>query len=355
MAIQIPNYMPNRSDHQSSNSISERVARLKFSLDPEYILNHLGFSITKKTSKELRCACKIHGGSNASSFRVNLESKTWYCYSSRCHETYGNDFIALYRAVNSCSFMTALEELERLVGTTNISSAQFITFKQKQEQNAFVAQSNTETFIPSYVTEAKLKLFKPLRSNLFVGDGFTKETLDEFEVAGGFVDEDSIIRDIIPIRNDKGVLVAYSLRDTRKNVVYERKYKLTPGFNKDHVLYNLHRCKDILKSRPVIVVEGFKSVWKLHSLGITNVVACMGSALTPGQASLLFTYANKVVLFLDNDMAGAIGLGSSFRLLKNKIDVVAEWITEVDPITNKGLDPAELTDERLMYYVGGYK
>lgn len=343
-----------RSAQIPSLDIRYRVDAVNQLLNPEFVILQLGFTISKSSPKELRCACKIHGGDNTSSFRVNLKTKTWSCYSHKCHSQYGTDFIALYRSVYNCGFMEALTSLEDMVGVNTINSSQLVLFRQNKEKEKFIASCSSHSCsIPSYVDENKLNLYKPFRSKLFSSERFSNEVLDEFSIAGGFVDEQGIIRDIIPIYNSDDKLVAYSLRDIRPEV-NDSKYKLTPGFDKDNVLYNLNRCKDILQTKPVIIVEGFKSVWRLHSLGIKNVVACMGSCLTSGQAALLYRYAKEVVLFFDNDIAGAIGIGQSYDLLKHKIKINVEWITEVNPITGKGLDPADLSEDRILYYLGNY-
>lgn len=333
----------------------ERIDTVKQIIDPLYLLEQLGFTIESESSKEIRCACIIHGGDNTTSFRVNRDLNTWVCFSHKCHELYGNDLFGLVRSVNKCSFMQALEYLEELTGSKNINKEKLILFRQEREKKEFIRQdSKLKKDRPSIVNESRLNYYKPYRSSFFITGGFAEETLDYFEVAGGYSDSEGLTRDIIPIRDDKGELVAYSLRDIRTDVEYHKKYKLTPGFDKDTVLYNLYNIKNILEDKPLVVVEGFKSVWRLHALGIKNVVACMGSGVTMGQVNLLCTYAQKgVVLFFDNDYAGASAIGRSHELLKNKMKVYVEIITEVDE-NEQGLDPADLTDEEIFYYLKDY-
>lgn len=338
-----------------NSSFRDRIDTINQIVDIGFLVEHLGFKISRETPKELRAGCKIHGGDNTTAFRVNKELKTWVCFTHKCHEKYGNDLVGLIRSLNSCGFMEALEYLENFTGSKHISRDKLVKYRQAKERKEFIKLNGaTQTERPSFVDPIKLKYYKPYRSSLFLDDGFKEETLDYFEIAGGYTDSDGIIRDIIPIHDDKNALVAYSLRDIRRNVNSDQKYKLTPGFDKDSVLYNLNRIKDNVGDRPLIIVEGFKSVWRLHELGIKNVVACMGSGITTGQAKLLFTYAlNGVVFFFDNDYAGASAIGRSFDLLKDKMKMYVEIITEVDE-EGKGLDPAELTDEQIIYYLKNY-
>ena len=333
----------------------DRIDTVKQMIDPGYLVEHLGFKLTRETSKEVRSACSIHGGDNTTAFRLNKEKKTWVCFTHKCHEKYGNDLFGLVRSVNGCTFMEALEFLEDFGGCKTVSKDKLIKYRHKKEREDFVRlNSDARQERPSIVDPVKLKYYKPYRSSFFSELGFKEETLDYFEIAGGYADCDGLIRDIIPIHDDKDTLAAYSLRDTRKNVSSDQKYKLTPGFDKNLVLYNLNRIKDIAGATPIIIVEGFKSVWRLYELGIKNVVACMGSGITSGQADLLFTYAHAgVVFFFDNDLAGATAIGRSYDLLKNKMRVQAEIITELGD-KGEGLDPADLTEEQIFYYLNNY-
>lgn len=339
----------------NNQGFKDRIAAVKDLVDPVYLMEELGFKITNETMKELRASCLIHGGDNTTAFRVNKELKTWTCFTHKCHELYGNDMIGLIRSVNGCGFIEALNYLEDMTGSRSVTKAKLFEFKRKRERQAFIKQ-NTDSCQekPSVVDDVKLKYYKPFRSALFNDEGFSDTTLDVFEVAGGYTDCDGVVRDIIPIRDDRGVLVAYSLRDIRPHANTDRKYKLTSGFDKDAVLYNLYRAKEYSKDKPLILVEGFKGVWRLYDYGIFNVVACMGSGITTGQANLLFTHANKgVVTFYDNDYAGAQAIGRTYELLKGKLNVRAEMITETD-VNGDGLDPADLTEEQIYYYLSDY-
>lgn len=59
-----------------------------------------------------------------------------------------------------------------------------------------------------------------------------------------------------------------------------------------------------LKSKEVLVVEGYMDVVSLHQKTYTNAVAILGTALTPTQAHLLKLLNRTIILCLDNDTAG---------------------------------------------------
>ena len=54
----------------------------------------------------------------------------------------------------------------------------------------------------------------------------------------------------------------------------------------------------------LIICEGYMDVIALHQAGFTNTVACLGTALTSQQASLIKRYVPEVVLSYDSDEAG---------------------------------------------------
>ncbi len=54
----------------------------------------------------------------------------------------------------------------------------------------------------------------------------------------------------------------------------------------------------------MVIVEGYMDVIAAHQFGFTNVVACMGTALTPEQLRQLQRYTDNFVLALDADAAG---------------------------------------------------
>ncbi len=80
----------------------------------------------------------------------------------------------------------------------------------------------------------------------------------------------------------------------------------TPLFDKSRTLYPLDRAKAaIRKSGIAVIVEGYTDALMAHQAGFDNVVASLGTALTPGQVALLTRYAaKKIVLAYDVDPAG---------------------------------------------------
>jgi len=79
----------------------------------------------------------------------------------------------------------------------------------------------------------------------------------------------------------------------------------TPLFDKSRSLYLIDRAKgSIRRSGQAVIVEGYTDALMAHQAGFDNVVASLGTALTPGQVALLTRYAKRIALAYDVDPAG---------------------------------------------------
>jgi len=337
---------------ESKEERRAKIEQLKEAVDAEQLLTALGFEIYKRSSKEIRCTCKLHGGDNKSAFRMDRVTKNWICFSHGCHEEIGFDVISLVKHVLNLSFTNAIKYLENMAGTNIHDESAYVEFKRANERRKFIDRMVDNRQVPAaLLTEDYLGYFKKFRSNYFEQEkngGFPKEVLDLFEIGGGYIDKYGFQRDVIPIRNTDGVLKAYSCRDTTGKADEDFKYLLTKDFDKDKVLYNLHRAKNFVgESKTLIVVEGFKSVWKLYMAGYKNAVACMGRKITSGQQSLLYTYAFNVVLLFDMDDAGVTGTRKALEEMRGKINMKPLFLPYEDG------DPADLPIMELQQIIGG--
>ena len=79
----------------------------------------------------------------------------------------------------------------------------------------------------------------------------------------------------------------------------------TPLFDKSRTLYLIDKAKGpIRKTGQAVIVEGYTDALMAHQAGFDNVVASLGTALTPGQVALLTRYAKRIALAYDVDAAG---------------------------------------------------
>lgn len=115
-------------------------------------------------------------------------------------------------------------------------------------------------------------------------------------------------------------------------------------FKKGNLLYNYHRALSHAREKhQIIVVEGFMDVIRLYTIGIKNVVATMGTAITKEHANLLMKLSKNIVLCFDGDKAGEKATISALDALE-KIGITPKIIrleNDLDPddyIIEKGSD-----------------
>ncbi|MEA3560483.1 MAG: DNA primase [Candidatus Omnitrophota bacterium] len=78
-----------------------------------------------------------------------------------------------------------------------------------------------------------------------------------------------------------------------------------PLFNKGRCLYGLNTAKESLRGKEhLIIVEGYMDLITLYRMGVRNVIAALGTALTSEHARLLKRYVPTAVMVYDADQAG---------------------------------------------------
>ena len=87
-------------------------------------------------------------------------------------------------------------------------------------------------------------------------------------------------------------------------------------FDKSRNLYGLNRARSTRKPY-FLLCEGYMDVISLHQAGFTNAVASLGTALTPGHASLIKRYVKEVYLTYDSDEAGTKAALRAIPILKD--------------------------------------
>ncbi|MGJ0504713.1 MAG: DNA primase [Methylocystis sp.] len=114
----------------------------------------------------------------------------------------------------------------------------------------------------------------------------------------------------------------------------------TPLFHKGATLYNLHNArKSAHETGAVIAVEGYVDVIALTAAGFPNVVAPLGTALTPEQCALLWRLAEEPILCFDGDKAG---LKAAFRAVDTALPLIGPGRSLRFVLLPDGQDPDEL-------------
>jgi DNA primase len=196
------------------------------------------------------------------------------------------------------------------------------------------------------IFQAQLPLCDYIYSRKFDDDilsffeiGFSPQGIDEPWAAKR---KDFAGRIVFPVRDTRGNLVGWSGRlatDDKVLIKRDNKWMHKLDFDKGFTLFNYNNALDFVRqSKELILVEGPWDVARLWSYGICNVVAVMGSSLTPEQLSIAVSSAIKIKVFLDDDGAGKSGARRICEQLKRYVDVYT--VESID-----GKDPDELTFE----------
>ncbi|WP_308558727.1 DNA primase [uncultured Porphyromonas sp.] len=158
-------------------------------------------------------------------------------------------------------------------------------------------------------------------------------------------------RVIFPIYNVGGRVVGFGGRTMRK-VDKIAKYINSPEsiiYDKSRELYGLYQAKRaIAKLDQSIIVEGYLDVIAMHQVGIENVVATSGTALTENQIQLLRRFSRNVLVLFDGDEAGVKAALRSIDML------LAEGMQIKLLVLPDGEDPDEFVSKRSRTEVEEY-
>lgn len=147
----------------------------------------------------------------------------------------------------------------------------------------------------------------------------------------------------IPLHDHRGKLIGFAGRQITGDFAKYINPPASDWYDKSKVLYNLHRAITPIKAanKEVYLVEGYLDVIGLHNIGIENVVASCGTALTISQAQLLRRYADCVYVFYDGDRAGR-------KATLKAIDILIRCNFNVSVINMDFLDPDDFAKKMQL-------
>ena len=312
---------------------NEFLQRLKDTLYITDVIQSYGVDIKKKGSKYWAC-CPFHN-ERTPSFSISLEEGFYYCFG--CHVS--GDMITFVEKMESMSFTDAVEKLANMAHM-EIPEESYSEEEKKEaafkEQLYKVAQLAGEYFhnclLKTQMGKAGLAYFTKRH--------LSRETIEKFKLGFAPPEWDRLYRDFIerkhvrsdvliqsglvgvknnrhydvfrnrcmfPIMDLRGKVVAFGGRvlNSQDSLAKYLNSPETPIFNKRRLLFPIYQAlPEIRKKRQAIMVEGYMDAISLHTHGIQNAVASLGTAFTIEQARLLKRYADEVVFSYDMDSAG---------------------------------------------------
>jgi len=304
-----------------------------------------------KTSTGFKACCPLPGHKEKTpSFNVDARKNLYFCYG--CQR--GGDVFKFLEEVEGLSFMEALKELaESLsielpkIGAKDVKASKE---QKSKRESGMEALTRSGAYFAYVLKEEKTPGAKEALKYLLNDRGLSQEEIEELHLGfapespdmlsrklkeAGLLDvaEDAGLsrnysghnydffqdRLMIPIRDRRGRIIAFSGRSLKEVTAKNPKYKNSPEnifFKKKEVLYGLDRAVPLInQSNFVCLVEGFFDQWAFHRRGIP-AVAVMGTALTPEHLKELQRFTKKMILVLDADKAGVASTKRSLPLLQ---------------------------------------
>lgn len=287
----------------------------------------------------LKCLCPFHSEKTPSCV-VYPHNDSFYCFG--CHA--GGDVITFIRQIEGLDYMDAVRMLAERAGMTVPSQSQDNREENMRMRLLELNRAAANYYYKQLTGPDKRGLVylkeRALRPDIIkkYGLGFAGEQWDGLLNAMknlGFTDEELILanlcsrsqktgnlydrfrsRVIFPIIDLRGNVIAFGGRTIEKDG--EPKYlnsSDTPVFKKGRNLFSMNFAKKS-QSKRLILAEGYMDVIAVHQAGFENVVASLGTALTPDQCRLMRQYADEVVISYDSDAAGQNATVKAVNLLR---------------------------------------
>jgi DNA primase len=266
--------------------------QVKETVSMAMVLEQYGVNWLRKSRDQLRGRCPIHKGEGERTFHVSLTKEAFNCFSCGAK---GNvlDFVA---AMEGCTIREAALKLQEWFGVGEGRAAARKAPKTKADRPAGQATVVNPPLGFELRVDPEYE-YGPKR-------GLSPETVRRFG-AGLCLSKGMFSgRYVMPLHDGEGQLVGYAGRSIDGR---EPKYLFPAGekgFQKRHLLFNLHReIEKPAEERWAVVVEGFFDAMKVAQAGYP-CVALLGSTLSAEQEELLYRHFRRVVVLFDGDEAG---------------------------------------------------
>jgi len=288
-------------------------------------------SLKKKGQNWMAC-CPFHKEKTAS-FSVSPSKDIFYCFG--CQK--GGSVYNFVMEMERVTFPDAIKIVAEKTGVPLpklVDDSRFESHKRESDQvielNQWALQWWEDQLKSNYgkaarkylegrgITEETIKTFRlgfapdswEMLSSHLLQKGATQEVLEKSGLVvrkdeGGSYDRFRG-RLMFPVIDAQGRPIAFGGRTLEPEG--EPKYLNSPettAYTKGRHLFGLNLTRDeIRRAGFAILVEGYLDLIVPYQFGVRNVVASLGTALTPEQVKLVARFARKVVVNYDGDRAG---------------------------------------------------
>lgn len=308
-------------------------------LDTARVEEVIGDFVTlRRRGADLWACCPFHG-EKTPSFHVIPAKGQYYCFG--CHK--GGSAVGFIMDYEHLSYVEALRYLARKYNIEIVEkeeTAEDIANRQRNESLLLVSEYAGNFFREQLRTDEG----RAVGLEYFHSRGLEDATIGKYGLgwapssrhaltdaakAAGYKDEylletglcaaydsDNRLHDrfydrvVFPIHSMSGRVIAFGARTLKSKEAGKpyAKYvnsKESDIYVKNKSLYGIWFAKnEMARKDKCYLVEGYLDVLSMHQLGITNVVASSGTALTEGQIGLIKRFTQNVTIMYDGDSAG---------------------------------------------------
>jgi len=276
-------------------------------------LSSQGVEVHTQSGTEVAIYCPFHDNHNSPACYINTKTGLWQCFNPSCGKK-GN-FRQLYKHMTGKTYGR-----EWILDPVNL---------QRELDLALEVKDDEELTVDSIEIDYGSDEVKNLQT--LVDRGYELQVLEDFEIGYSSVKD----RVVIPVRDPQYKLVGLigrAIHDWQ-----DPRYLYNKGFKRADVLFNIQNAKAY---DSVIICEGSLDAVKIAQAGFKNVVATLGAKVSPNQIRMIRKYFDSVVVFSDNDDAGAEMRRAILEECRGK-----EMFTVSIPDGLK--DPGDMTEQQI--------
>ena len=296
------------------------------------------YTSLKKHGSTSKCLCPFHS-EKTPSCTVYSDTQSFYCFGCGA----GGDVISFIKRIENLSYIEAVRFLAERAGISMPENDGRSDESARKKARTYEINREAAKFFFKYLLSGPdkrgLEYFKERKLTPQTikkyGLGYAPDdwhVLRDHLRSLGYRDEELITADVCKY-SDRGAYdnfrgrVMFPIIDLRGNVIAfggriigdkkGPKYVNTadtPVFKKSRNLFSLNHAKNS-SSKRLILAEGYMDVISINQAGFENVVATLGTALTPEQARLMSQYASEIIISYDSDEAGQTATRRAINLL----------------------------------------
>ena len=283
------------------------------------------------------CLCPFHS-EKSPSCTVYPYTDSFFCFGCGA----GGDVVTFIRKIENLEYIEAVKFLAERSGIALPEDAQNNQLSQIKARTLEINRLTARFFYTQLSSKSGEKGLRYLAARGLSPETIKKyglgyavdswDNLKKYMLSQGF-SEDELVTAAVCFRTQKGNVidafrdrVMFPIIDLRGNVIAfggrvidgdGPKYlnsSDTPVFKKSRNLFSLNFAKNS-KLDKLILAEGYMDVISINQAGFENVVATLGTALTPEQARLMSQYSKEIIIAYDSDGPGQAATHKAINLL----------------------------------------